>query len=443
MFEQDYKALYDQIQPSPSVKKQTAHRITAHFSGRRPKSLSRRAIVLAVVLALLLVGTALAVTWRSPILNRLFGEGAPSRQAESALVRSGEEAASQGIVLKLEEYLADEHTLNLAWSVTSTRNQPVYYRTWAVIDDSSLAESEQIADNDPGLPYGGYDESLGDGSIIQLTPEANCYTSWCASGWTQSIDKPLTVTIYACAYTTGLTAVPSGYSHGELCFAQEGDPALSALKAAEASGSLLIASDLPLCYVNSYGAYAQAQAQFSGQSLNLDQAALAALEESGLFRPLVQLCVETEILPASAQAQFALSQSQSFLLPDRTVELTQLTIDAASTLIRYDVILEGTPDADPGTSWYLIADPQGRVLNTDWLLSLSGAEPQIVQRNGKTVTVIHYSMAGESPITSLPHSLTFLPVCNLPRQAGESSQHYWQRVAEQASPENCFTLPLT
>ena len=80
--------------------------------------------------------------------------------------------------------------------------------------------------------------------------------------------------------------------------------------------------------------------------------------------------------------------------------------------------------------------------NVEWSLSLSSSEAETIERDGKPCTVIHYDLGSDSPVTDLPESLTFIPVSDLPRQEGEPSTTYWQRVADQAKAEGCFTVKL-
>ena len=80
--------------------------------------------------------------------------------------------------------------------------------------------------------------------------------------------------------------------------------------------------------------------------------------------------------------------------------------------------------------------------NVAWSLSLSGSEAETVERDGKSCTVIHYDLGSDSPVTDLPESLTFIPVYDLPRQEGEPSTAYWQRVADQAKTGDCFIIKL-
>ena len=67
---------------------------------------------------------------------------------------------------------------------------------------------------------------------------------------------------------------------------------------------------------------------------------------------------------------------------------------------------------------------------------------QIIERDGKSCTVIHYTVGSDAPVTDLPESLTLIPVSDLSRQEGEPSTAYWQRVADQAKAEDCFTIKL-
>ena len=437
MFKDDYKAIYDRIQPSRSIEAETEAQIMAHFGGKKlVKPISRTAVI-AIALAVLLVGTAIAATLQSNILSNLFRDRTPSPEAEAALVRDAGQVTDAGITLKLDEYLADQNTLNLSWTVTSERDEPVYYVTWAEVDDHGQTEADEAQGYVPGFPYGSYDESIGDGAIVRLIPEANTYTSLMSWGWAHGIDRPLTARVFVRAYTSDLKANQLAYSDTELCYAEPGDAAFEALKDAEASDSIIVASNLPLCYVGSYDAYRQALGDGTEPEEICD-----ALAASGLFRPLKALTVKVEIPTPADTAGFELAEPRTFELPGRTVELKAMKFDIASTLIQYDVILDNDADANAATCWYLVAGPDGKVKNVEWSLSLSGSEAETTERNGKPRTVIHYTVGSDSPVTDLPDNLTFIPVSDLPRMEGEPSTTYWQRVADQAKAEDCFTIQL-
>lgn len=342
-----------------------------------------------------------------------------------------------GITLKLDEYLADQNTLNLSWTVTSQRDEPVYYVTWAEIDDHGLTEADEAQGYVPGFPYGSSDESIGDNALVRLAPEANAYTSDMSQGWAHGIDRPLTARVYVRAYTTDLVMKQTDFRAPELYYVEPGDAAYDAVKDIEAAGGIPMASNLPLCYVRSYDAYQQALGNGTEPEEICD-----ALAASGLFRPLKDLTLEVEIAEPVDTASFKLAEPQTFELPGRTVELKAMKFDIASTLIQYDVILDNDADANTATCWYLVAGPDGQVKNVEWSLSLSSSEAETIERDGKPCTVIHYDLGSDSPVTDLPESLTFIPVSDLPRQEGEPSTTYWQRVADQAKAEGCFTVKL-
>ena len=218
---------------------------------------------------------------------------------------------------------------------------------------------------------------------------------------------------------------------------EPGDAACAVVKDIEAAGGIPMACNLPLCYVGSYDAYRQAL----GNGTEPEEIC-NALTASGLFQPLKDLTLEVEIAEPVDTAGFELAEPQTFELPGRTVELKAMKFDIASTLIRYDVILDSDADANAETCWYLVAGPDGQVKNVEWSLSLSSNEAETIERDGKLCTVIHYDLGSDSPVTDLPDSLTFIPVSDLPRQEGEPSTAYWQRVADQAKAEGCFTVKL-
>lgn len=436
MLKDEYKAIYDRIQPSRSLEAETEAQIMAHFDGKKLVKPVSRTAVIAIALAVLLVGTAIAATLQSNILSNLFRGRTPSPEAEAALIRDAGQVSDAGITLTLDEYLADQNTLNLSWTVTSQRDEPVYYVTWAEIDDHGLTEADEAQGYVPGFPYGGSDESIGDNALVRLAPEANAYTSDMSQGWAHGIDRPLTARVFVRAYTTDLTAKRTHFPTTELYSAEPGDAAYDAMKTIEAAGGIPMAENLPLCYVSSYDAYRRALGNGTEPEEICD-----ALAASGLFQPLKDLTLEVEIAEPVDTAGFELAEPQTFELPGRTVELKAMKFDIASTLIQYDVILDGD-EANAATCWYLVAGPDGRVKNVEWSLSLSGSEAETIERDGKSRTVIHYDLGSDSPVTGLPESLTFIPASDLPRQEGEPSTAYWQRVADQAKAEDCFTVKL-
>ena len=76
MLKDDYKAIYDRIRPSRSLEAETEAQIMAHFDGKKLiKPISRTAVI-AIAMAVLLVGTAIAATLQSNILST----GRPARR---------------------------------------------------------------------------------------------------------------------------------------------------------------------------------------------------------------------------------------------------------------------------------------------------------------------------------------------------------------------------
>lgn len=436
MLREDYKAVFDRIQPDRALEMKTRVRIAAWLNGKEQAMRGGRTVAIVLAMAILLIGTAIAASLHSNILARIFGSRTPSQEAEAALVRNADQANGSGVQLTLDEYLADQSTLNLSWSVSSAREESVYYVTWAEIDDHGLSARDEAQGYVPGFPYGGSDESIGDGAIVRLTPDAGAYTSWCSFGWAHGIDRQLTARVRVCAFTTDMQAVQTQYSAVELCFAEPGDAACAAVRALEASGMLGVAADFPLCYVNSYEAFQRAL----GDGTESEEIC-AALTDSGLFQALTELTVEVEIAPPSAAADYELTSPMTFDLSDRTVILQAMRFDTASALIQYDVVLNDASGVDPAYAWYLLATPDGRVKNVEWRLSLSG-EAETEERDGQTRTILHYALSSESPVTELPASLTFIPVQEIDRRDGEAPAEYWQRVAEQARAEDCFTVAL-
>lgn len=129
MLREDYKAVFDRIQPDRALEMKTRARIAARLNGKEQAKRGGRTAVIVLAMAILLIGTAIAASLHSNILARIFGSRTPSQEAEAALVRNADQANGSGVQLTLDEYLADQSTLNLSWSVSSARDEPVYYVT--------------------------------------------------------------------------------------------------------------------------------------------------------------------------------------------------------------------------------------------------------------------------------------------------------------------------
>ena len=142
----------------------------------------------------------------------------------------------------------------------------------------------------------------------------------------------------------------------------------------------------------------------------------------------------------AALPRFQLDGEQVFELPGRTVALKTLSIDTASTLIEYEVTtsqaFDETETVGAGVA-YLLLDQAGNVLNVDYSLGMAGDYNQALE--GKYV---HKIVLNGNPLPETVTAITFAPMVNMQREAGESANAFYLRMAESARPEDCFTVKL-
>ena len=76
-------------------------------------------LLLALVLLVQMVGTAFAAVSASGILNRLFPNDEPSAQVVESVVANPAQVTENGVTLNIDEYLIDQNTMHLGWTVSS------------------------------------------------------------------------------------------------------------------------------------------------------------------------------------------------------------------------------------------------------------------------------------------------------------------------------------
>jgi len=127
MFRDDYKKLMDGVSPSLSLEQQTEREIFEMlYPNRKQRNHIRRAACIAAA-ALLLIGGAFAAIHTSGILDRIFGDDQPSQKALEAVVRDSMQVSENGVTLNMDEYLFDNNTLHLGWTVSSEREGNIFY----------------------------------------------------------------------------------------------------------------------------------------------------------------------------------------------------------------------------------------------------------------------------------------------------------------------------
>ncbi len=434
-----YKQAFDRIEPDRSLVARTEAML---LEGHRSRPFLRAAAIAAILLALLVAGGAVAVGYRSGILQRLFGTQTPTPTARDAMLYDAGCDARDGLRLTLNEALLDQNTLNLAWTVQSTREEPVYCLMEYEIDDGGLSERMPAV---LGFPYGGSSSDVGDMTLVQLSLAHSSQSSYAYSGWTTDVTAPVHARVIVRAYTTNLKPTLVENFQEDLLYASENADKLDAIQALESRGEIGVSPDF-LSYVGDYGAYQKSMENLMAQGVGFDRACIEALTDSGLFQKLTTLTVELELAPNDNLALYSLPEPRRFELPGRSVTLTELRFDAASTRISYDVALDEVIAEESGWidgNWYLVVDPENRVRNVDWSLSMSAQLELQQDARGHSFSVIHVSMASDHPAIELTEVLTCVPTCPLERKENESSQNYWQRMAELAKPKECFTLALT
>ena len=176
MLKDDYRKLFDSISPDAALEQRTRKEIMDMLHPKRKyRNNVRRAVCLAAAM-LLLVGTAFAVMTASGILGRLFRNVEPSQQALESIVRDSMQVSDNGVTLNMDEYLFDQSTLHLGWTVSSEREKDVFY-TSSYHYSYSNPDDEILAEESIGGVYGAYGSGdVGDGLLVHLNGENPNFT---------------------------------------------------------------------------------------------------------------------------------------------------------------------------------------------------------------------------------------------------------------------------
>jgi len=410
--EKKYQAMFSHISPDPALLERTERKIEEMNKGYA----QARKVILVAVAAVLVMGAALAAGMSYGILDRLFRfSGEPTQEAQDKVVQStGIQAEGEGLTLTMDEYLADEYTIHLGWTVQSRRNDTVYYLTDYEIDDQGAAASQPVGGN-----YGAYGHvSVGDMTLVQLE-SGQAYSAFAGIGYQKMPETHVTAKVRIYAYTSDLAATK----------VSEWSENFETLQ----NGNLIEIDQNHLACISQYPDVAAIRDRLLAEGMDLEAAERQALVDSGYMKPLTQLEVEVVIPPAQvAASRFELEQPVSFEMPGRKVTMKSLQVGAASTTMEYEIVRD-TP-VDGMYFWYLIYDQNGRLLNVDCSLNMDAH----VGDDNMTIQVVLFGNALPEGTTSLH----FVPTRNLQRQEGESSNDFYNRMAEMASEEDCFILEL-
>ena len=445
MIREEYKKAFTDILPDPALEARTermAIEMRMNMNTRTTRRFS--AVLVAAIVFILAAGIAVAATIQSGILDGLFIYGEPTEAAQEAVIHGGDSATDEGVTLAVTEYLMDGNSLHVAWDVTSEREESVYYLTNFTFNDGGAAESQTI-----GGSYGGYSSNeVGDNRLMQLTPDRSSCTGYMGYGYQSAPDVPVEATIYIRAFTTELTPVEMS---NDLIFRTE-DAELKAYLAIAEANEIGVTPE-GWSNLDDYPAYQEAyealMADYDSESDPDDEIwnrlCQDALVESGLMQPLTELSVTVTVpVQTSDPAKSAGVGESEFVLPDRRVVIREFSMDVASTVLTYDIYPNEEINLDGNWAWdgwwYLLADPEGNVLNPALGLGLGASTNDETRADGEPLCIT-VSCSG-NPATEIPEYVTFVPVCQLERGENENSFDYYQRMAALADPEDCFTVNL-
>ena len=433
MFRDDYKRLLDSVSPSAALEQQTEREILEMlYPNKRHRKHIRRALCIAAA-ALLLIGGAFAAIHSSGILDRLFGDDEPTQKAIEAVVRDSMQVSENGVTLNMDEYLFDNNTLHLGWTVSSEREGNIFYSSSYAYSYTS-PEDEILAEESIGGAYGAYGSSdVGDGILVQLNPENPSHYSYCGYGYRTPPEGTINTRITVHAYETDfeLTDVESAF---DLAFVESYDPASMELEKAR----LLGVDENHMSSVNGYEAYCDALQKLLAEGMEWDAANEAAYVESGIFKEVAVLELNVSVDPGmAAEPRFKLDGERRYELPDATVILKTLSVDTASTIIEYDVIAEESAAVNGLGLAYIFFDQDGNSLEPDYIFGAYGAEVEAPE--GKQAWQIAHD---GNPLPETVTAITFVPRGQLERMENEPTVNYLMRVKEAADPAACFTVEL-
>ena len=437
MIEHDLRTYFDAVSVDSAVQERVEARAVNMAYARNTGHVARRSILIMVAATLLIVSAAFALN-NSRILSRLFLNHAPSQDALNAIVTDGPMTAQDGITLSIDEYLFDNKTAHVAWTVSSTRAADVYYATDYALVYASDEDAER-AENSVGGSYGGYGSwDVGDNALVRLTKDVPNYSGNAGFGYDLVPEKPIEAVVTIRAYETDLLPIEVD-DYFRLRSPEEGDTLAVDL---EKSRQIGYAGELSS--VDSYQAFESALNKLVDEGVDWDEANKRALVESGLLKLVTVLKQSVMIEPGEAVApHFSLDEQRTFKLPDLTLTLNELTIDTASTVIRYEVLFDEPILLVGGWSFasglrYLLFDQDGHLLNIDNALNMSIESDGDGEQEKRFIVTID-----GNPLPETVSSIRFVPMYHLERHENEPSDVFYLRMAEMADAGAGFTVDIS
>lgn len=426
--------LFDSVTPDASIVLKTEREIRNMIKSKNEKRrIPLKAAAVALAACLVLTGTALALN-ASGILERLFPNGKINEQAKENLVTNAVSSSQNGITLSMDEYLIDQNTMHMGWTVRSEREKDVFYTTSYELIYTNPAD-EVLAENSIGGRYGSTSSiDIGNDMMVHLSKAAPAYSSFTDYGYNGSLTSDIQAKVIVRAYETD-------YEIAEIVQVMDlYEPDSDIVKMLEKEKKVAIDA-LHRSTIAGYSAFIEARDKHLRDGMDIDEASERALVESGVFREVacVEACVT--IQPGQAPvARYTLAEPMYFDLPGKTVILKTLTLDSASTIIEYDVLTSSDASGILKDGlYYILFDQDGNPLTADYGIGMEGGETEPAPDGRRTWNIVHSG----NPIPEDVMSITFVPKGTLERMEMESSNDYFLRIRENTDENACFTVNLT
>lgn len=426
--------LFDSVTPDASIVLKTEREIINMIKSKNEKRrIPLKAAAVALAACLVLTGTALALN-ASGILERLFPNGKVNAQAKENLVTNAVSSSQNGITLNMDEYLIDQNTMHLGWTVRSEREKDVFYTTSYELIYTNPAD-EVLAENSIGGRYGSTSSiDIGNDMMVHLSKAAPAYSSFTDYGYNGSLTSDVQAKVIVRAYETD-------YEIAEIIQVMDlYEPDSDIVKILEKEKKVAIDA-LHRSTIAGYSAFIEARDKHLRDGMDIDEASERALVKSGVFREIacVEACVT--IQPGQAPvARYSLAEPMYFELSGKTVVLKTLTLDSASTIIEYDVLTSSDASGILKDGlYYILFDQDGNPLTADYGICMEGGETEPAPDGRRTWNIVHSG----NPIPEDVTAITFVPKGTLERMEMESSNNYFLRIKESTDTNACFTVNLT
>lgn len=440
----EYQKLCGRLVPRAALVERTIKEAERMMNRKTSRRAALRTAAIAVAAFLAVAGVAFAATFHSQILDAIFRKGEPSQEARDALQTDVARVAQDGLTLNIDEFLMDGNSLSCKWTVTSSRADDVYYLTYCDLDEGGATENQPV-----GGAYGGSTSNdVGDMTLVRLTPEANSYSGDFRMLYESVPDAVPEMTLRIYAFTTALSPVEIDDAF-DLIHADEGD---SLVRGLEAKGEIAYDS-AQLSSVWAYSAVRRAYETLLAAGAGDEAAEVGALPASGLMEKLTSLTLRfaPEADAVAADARFRLEAPRTIRLPDRTVVLTRLNLDVASTTIQYDIYPNALPAARNLLNGYryLLFDQDGNLLDADYALGpeidtnmeYDDAAGAWRLAEGEDAPKLTVSVSGD-PLPEEVTAVRFVPTREFKREEGESANTYYGRMASLADEADTFVIEL-